>query len=161
MELAQDWKKIKDNFKRYGTSSLHYSMATIKPDGSPWVTPIGSLMLNKDCTATYFEIFTKAMPINLDTDQRVVVMGVNSGRWFWLKSIFLGRFRHPPAIRLIGKAGKRRRATDIEKERFAKLVKSVRFTAGYKKMWRRMEFVRDITFEDVVSVNIGGMYRDP
>lgn len=158
MELKKDWNQIRKNFGRYGASSFHFSMATSKPDGSPWVTPIGSLMLNKDRSGIYFEIFTRGMPRNLRTDSRIVVMGVHSGRWFWLKSVLLGRFDQPPAIRLVGRAGELRRATEREKNRFKKIFGPLRFTAGFKKMWRQIAYVRDITFEEAVAVNIGTMY---
>lgn len=160
MELQKDWKRIRKNFGRYGASSFHFSLATVKPDGSPWVTPIGSLMLNKDCTGTYFEIFTRGMPHNLKTNRRIVVMGVHSGRWFWLKSVLHGRFNQPPAIRLVGRTSELRRATEREKKRLKKIVAPLRYTAGYKKMWRHIEYVRDINFEEVVTVNIGTMYRE-
>ncbi|MEP1032526.1 pyridoxamine 5'-phosphate oxidase family protein [Ekhidna sp.] len=159
MELKQDWKKIRKCFKRYGASSFHFAMATVKPDGSPWVTPIGSLLLNKDCTATYFEIFTRGMPGNLETNNRIVVMGVNSNFWFWLKSVITGRFSQPPALRMVGTAHEARKATDEEKHRLRKYLAPFRRTSGYKKMWSRLEYVRDITFEEVVEVNLGAMTR--
>ena len=132
-------------------------MATVMPDGSPWVTPIGSLLLNDNCTGIYFEIFTRGMPANLNRHGKIVVMGVNSSLWYWTKSTVMGRFSTPPALRLIGTAAEVRRATTLEKKRIQRLLAPFKFTAGYRKMWSRMEFVRDIRFEQVVEVNLGAM----
>lgn len=157
MELQKDWKKIRKYFKKYNLSSMHCAMATVKPDGTPWVTPIGSLLLNHDCSGIYFELYTRGMPANLVDNPKIVVMGVNSSIWYWIKSLVLGKFSTPPALRLIGTAGEVRKATDQEKERIQKLLAPFKFTAGYRKMWSRLEFVRDIKFEQVAEVNLGAM----
>ncbi|WP_421765066.1 pyridoxamine 5'-phosphate oxidase family protein [Ekhidna sp.] len=157
MELRKDWKIIRKYFKQYNLSSMHCAMATVNPDGTPWVTPIGSLLLNNDCTGIYFEIFTRGMPKNLNNNRRIVVMGVNSSFIYWIKSVLFGKFSTPPALRLVGTAGQVRRATELEKRRIQKLLATFKRTAGYKKMWSRLEFVRDITFEKVIPVNLGDM----
>lgn len=157
MDVQQDWKMIRKYFKQYNLSSMHCSMATVNPDGSPWVTPIGSLLLNNDCSGIYFEIFTRGMPKNLNNNRKIVVMGVNSSFIYWFKSVILGKFSTPPALRLIGTTGQVRRATEQERKRIKKMLAPFRHTSGYKKMWSRLEFVRDITFEKVIDVNLGSM----
>jgi len=51
---------------------------------------------------------------NLDRDQRICVLAVTGGFWFWLKALFRGRFDAHPGLRLTGHAGARREATEEE-----------------------------------------------
>ncbi len=157
MDLEKDWNKIRRYFRQYRKSSFHFSISTISPDGNPWITPIGSLLLNHDGTGTFFEIFTNSMPTNLDKNQKVVIMGVNSGLWYWIRSTIAGRFKDPPALRLIGTAGKSRKATESEKKRLRRILSPFRMTKGYHKMWGNLDMVRDIKFQEVAEVNLGSM----
>ena len=157
MNLQQNWKQIRKHFNRSNQTSFHVSIATIKPDGTPWVTPIGSLMLNHDYTGIYFEMFPRTMPTNFKTNKKVVIMGVNSGLWFWLKSIVLGTFSSSPAIRLVGSVGELRKATPVEIARLYKRLGIFRGTRGFKLLWSSMTYVRDVYFEEAVAVNLGKM----
>ncbi len=157
--LMENWNMIRSHFKRALQRNTYVSIATIKPDGTPHVSPVGSFFLNKDYTGYYLEKFTTAIHKNSPLHPEVSVMGVDPGRWFWLKSLYKGRFDRYPAIRLYGVAGERRPATDEEKERFLKMVRPLKWTKGYPLLWEDMGTVRVIHFHDFEPARLGKMTR--
>ena len=114
MEIENDWDLVKSHFKKSFKSSFHFSVSSINPDGSPQITPIGSLILGKPGHAIYFEKFPCQLPRNLEINNAICILAVNSSKWFWLKSLLKGNFTHPPALRLHGKTGQLRKATETE-----------------------------------------------
>lgn len=157
MPLDQQWPRIRRVFSKAFNSSLHYAIATVAPDGTPHVTPIGSILLLEPGRAIYFEEFTTRMPAYFRENSRVCVLAVNSGRWFWLGALLRGRFRQPPAIRLLGSVGVRRQATAAEFARWRRRVRLLGFTRGYTLLWSRMCMVRELHFTEVDAVNLGAM----
>jgi len=142
-------------------TSFHYAVATINEDGSPHVAPIGSLRLNADKTGFFFQLFTQRTPTNLERDPRLTILAVNSGRMFWLRSLWRGRFLDVPGFRLTATAGDRRDPTEEEVLWWERRVKPARRLKGYAKLWGRGLLeqcgVRDITVERVMLLNMGGM----
>ena len=110
--------------------------------------------------AIYFEKFPRNLPSNLESNQEVCIMVVDSSRMYWLKSLLRGRFSKPPAVRLYGVVGDKRDATEAEVERWQRRVKSVGWTKGHAMIWREMSQVRDIRFTRWETVEIGKM-TDP
>ncbi len=159
MELEKDWNEIRKVFEEGLKTSHHYAVATVNPDGSPHVTPIGSLMLDDDCKGVYCEEFPKNMPRNLAHDQRVCVMALNNGLLFWLKSLFTGRFKKPVGVRLMGVAGKRREATPEESARWMKRVRPFRGLKGHDLLWKNLKHVREIHFDSCEPIRMGKMTR--
>ena len=159
MDVIENWQEIKKIFNDSFRSSFHFSIATINKDGSPHITPIGSLILGKAGSAIYFEKFTQKIPINGNENKKICVLAVNSGKLFWLKSLLFGGFSKPPAIRLYGKLGNRRKATEKEIKLWQKRVKSVSFTKGHKLMWVNMKTVRELSFDQVEPVQMGEITR--
>lgn len=157
MDIDTHWKDIKRIFNQSFTSSFHYSIASVDPQGFPHVTPIGSLMLGEPGKAIYFEEFTAQLPVNLDHNPQVCVLAVNSNRWFWLKSLFKGQFKQYPSIRLIGKAGVKRAATSSEIARWHRRIRVTRSTKGFNLLWKNMSQVRELEFNQVKPINIGAM----
>lgn len=155
--LKENWSMIRAHFRRVIRKSTFVSIGTVRPDGSPAISPVGSFFLNDDCTGFYLEKFTTAIQKNAPINPRVTIMGVDPGRMFWLKSIFKGRFDRTPAIRLYGIAGERRPATEKETQRFLRLVRPLKGTKGYKIMWEDMTMVRVIRFEDFEPARLGKM----
>ena len=143
----ENWKTICQNF-RYGfATNLHVSIATVDADGQPQVTPIGSFFLNRDgFSGFYFEIFTKNILKNATTNPKVCVMAVNSGRWYWLKSMVLGKFKTPPMTKIYGTLGERRPATPAEIERGNRRLGRMKILPGGKKLFGNMGLVRELTF---------------
>lgn len=159
MDPIDYWPQIRRVCNHALGSSLHYSMATINADGPPHVTPIGSLLLREPGRAIYFEKFTRHMLENLRHNNKICVLAVNSGLWFWLKSLFRGRFATPPALRLHGTVGAPRKATSEEIALWQRRVRRLRRTKGHALIWRDMCDVRDIHFTKVEGVHIGPMTR--
>ncbi len=88
MPLDEQWETAWALVNRSFRSSLHYAFASVNADGTPHVTPIGSLILREDePTGFYFELFTKQLPHNLDQQPRVCILAVNSSKWFWLRGV--------------------------------------------------------------------------
>ncbi len=75
----EQWDVIKKIFQDAFNSSFHYAIATVNIDGTPHVTPIGSLMLGEDRKGFYFEGYVSALSRNLQHNKRVCVLAVNSG----------------------------------------------------------------------------------
>ena len=159
MEIKQHWETICMIVNKALQNNRFCAIATLNPDGSPHVSPIGSLILDEAGKGFYFEEFPKNMRRNLDQDQRICVMAVNGGFWYWLKALFKGRFDAPCGVRLTGMAGTRRLATQEEVRRWQDRVKSVRSTKGYKLLWKDMCYVREVTFDAFEPVNLGLMGR--
>jgi hypothetical protein len=155
--METHWNLIRRVFGSAFASSFHYSIATVTPNGTPHVTPIGSVVLLEPGRGIYFEEFPGRMPSHFADNANICVMGVNSGRWFWLRSLLRGDFETPPAVRLYGVAGVRRKATEQEFARFTRRIRSVRFTRGHRMLWSKMSMVRELTFTDCDIVNLGPM----
>jgi hypothetical protein len=118
MDLRENWDQIKSTFDASLRSSLHCAVGTVGADGHPHVTPIGFVFLRDDCTAYYFEEYTKKIPRNLEHNPRVCLLLVNSKRGFWFMSLYRGGSRRLPASASWGSPAngvqrlrKRRRAT--------------------------------------------------
>ncbi len=109
--LRHHWPEIRRVVERAQRSSLHCALTTVAPDGSPHVTPVGTVFLRDDCTGWYYDAYTQALAHNLDANPQVCLMAVDAGRAFWLRSFLLGRFTSPPGLRLYGEVGPLRPAT--------------------------------------------------
>ncbi len=155
---SNTWKEVRSVFRQALGSSFHFALASVNEDGSPHLSPIGSLILRTNKPAGfYMEKFPVTLPKNLARDNRVCVMAVNTSRWFWLKSLFNGSFASCPAIRLVGTVGERRPATAKEIELWHRKVRKARGLKGHDLLWRSMSSARDIQFSACYPVNLGKM----
>ena len=157
---GETWRWVRRLWARAFSSSMHYAVATVDAEGGPHVSPIGSVMLTGLGRAIYFEEFTRQLPENLSGDNRVCILAVDSGKWFWLSALARGRFPTPPAVRLRGRVvGPRRPATEDERRRWQRRVRRLRWSRGHRLLWRRMGWVREIEFDEALPVGIGPMTR--
>lgn len=140
-------------------SSLHFSIASLNQDGTPHVSPIGSLLFLEPGKAIYFEILTQQLPMNLDAGSPVTILGVDSRRRLWLRALATGRFSTPPAIRMSGTAGPKREATPEEIRRFKRKLGPLKILKGYGMLWGGLRYVREINLTQIHPVNIGGTTR--
>lgn len=155
------WRAIRRVFAAAFSSSFHFAIATVGEGGEPWVTPIGSVVLTEPGRGFYFEEFPTRLPRNLRRDPRVAILGVNSGRLFWLRALFRGRFPAPPAVRLVGRVvGEPREATAEELALWHRRVRPLRRLRGYELLWGRLARVRDLEIEAAEPVAIGAMTAD-
>lgn len=155
MKITEDkWKEIVKYYDELKQSSMIGSVNSI---GQPNVTPIGSLILKDDYSGYYFDLFTKELSDNLDQNQNVCVLFVNSGKLFWLKSLYTNECKQPPGIKLIGSAGNRRKATAEEIAVLRKKIKPLKIFKGYHSIFGNLSYVRDIVFTDYFMINTGKM----
>ncbi len=151
------WQLLHQLFKKSFSTNFHYGIASINPDGSPHLTPIGSLFLRERPKAIFFEVFASRLPQNLEKDGRVCVLAVNSGKVFWLKSLLLGRFAGLPGVRLAGRAGVRRRASPEEVGIWRRRVRLFRPLKGYKLLWEEADWVRELSFDTIHPLQLDAM----
>ncbi len=160
MNIKTEWEKIRSHFNRSFSSNFHVSIASVDSENNPTVTPIGSLFLNNNQTGFYFEKYPSKLPDHAKTNKNICVLAVNSNSWFWIKSLFNGNFYRHPAIKLYGKLGEKREATEIELNRLMRRMKPTKGMRGHKYLWGDMNFVRDITFTKAEKINLGEMTKD-
>ncbi len=159
MDIITHWDTICDVFEKTLKTTGFCAMATVNPDGSPHVTPIGSLILHAPGQAYYFEKFPKGMRRNLDQNPQVCVLAAHGGFWSTMASLFRGRYTTAPGVRLLGMAGELRSATEAEERLWLERVKIFRRLKGYDLLWKDMTQVRDIRFDSFEPVRVGLMTR--
>ena len=160
MDIKINWKKIRLHFNKSFRANFYVSIASVDSENNPAVTPIGSLFLKNNQTGFYFEKYPSKLPIHAETNRNICVLAVNSNMWFWIKSLFKGKFKNYPAIKLYGELGQRREATEIEIRRLNKRMKTTKGMKGNKYLWGDMKFVRDITFTKAERINLGEMTEE-
>lgn len=160
MDIKNDWNKIRKHFNKSFSSNLHISIASVDSENNPTVTPIGSLFLNHNQTGFYFEKFPCKLPEHAKTNPKVCLLGVNSGRIFWIKALFHEKFSDYPAIKLYGELGERKKATKKEISRLNRRMKITNGLKGNTYLWKKMEFIREIRFNKAEKINLGKMTND-
>lgn len=160
MDILQHWATIRQTVNQTLKTTNFCALATVNPDGSPHVAPIGSLVLLEAGKGYYFEKFPKTTRANLEQDQRLCILAAPRGFWPFVKVLFQGRFAAAPGLRLMGRAGARREATAEETARWQEQVKPFRLfrnLKGYKLLWDDMRYVREITFDSFEPLHLGPM----
>lgn len=157
-----DWRQARQICASSFLSSLHFSISSINGDGTPHVTPIGSLRLLEPGTAIYFEIFTSRLSENLEQRRSLCILGVNSSKRFWVRSLWSGRFSERPGVRMVGVAGQRREATREEVAWWQRRVRFARRLRGYEMLWgtQQLRWIRELTIVEIVPVALGAMTAD-
>ncbi|SMD34876.1 hypothetical protein SAMN04488029_2227 [Reichenbachiella faecimaris] len=159
MNLTNDWSKIRKHFNQSFKTNLHVSIGSVDEENNPTVTPIGSLFLNDNQAGFYFEMFPTKLPKHARSNKNICVLGVNSSRWFWVKSLFKRRFDNYPAVKLYGQLGERRKATDKEIARLKRRMRSTKALKGHKYLWGHMDVVREVFFQKGESINLKEMTK--
>lgn len=157
MNIETDWNKIRKHFNKSFASNFYVSVASVDSENNPTVTPIGSLFLNDNQTGFYFEKFPSKLPKHAKSNPKVCVLGVNSGRVFWIKALFKEKFNDFPAMKLYGELGERRKATEKQIKRLNRRMKVTNGLKGNTYLWKTMEFVREIKFTKAEKINLGKM----
>ena len=158
----EKWEKIRrfwgDVSHATASPNLPYCVfATVNEDGSPRVAPYSSLILKEGSQGFYFDEFSRNLSHNLERDQRVCVLLLKNKKWFWIKTLLLGRFDHAPGIRLMGTVGKRREAAAQEIDAFKKPLSKLKIFKGYQPLWGVMKQGRDIQFHSFETIKCGSM----
>lgn len=148
MILEKDWKNIQRIFKLAQKASIHASIATVDQYGQPNITPIGTVFLNDNQTAYFFDTFTERLGENLSQNSKACIQAVNSGKLFWLSSLIQGNFSDYPGVRLYVEIGDLRPSTEQEKLAVKQRVKPLQWTKGSQLIWSEFTHVRDIKIND-------------
>ena len=156
-DLKAEWPRIVRHFEESIFTSRFYTFATVNPDGSAHATPIASLVLNDDCSGYFSDVFQGKMQQNIKSDQRVCVLAVRMGLWFWLKALIRGRYEDWPGIRLYGSMGEQRKARPGEIDRWRRRVNKFKGLKGYTLLWKHVDRVRDIRFTHCEPIRMGAM----
>ena len=157
MITQQQWNIIRRVVDKANKSCSHVSIATVNADGSPHVTPIGTLALHDDPSGYFFDELCTVSRTNLDRNPQLCILAVNAGMPFWIKSLVMGKFSTPTAVRLVGTVKPLREAAPEEIAAWRRHVAKARLTKGYEIMWSRMHLVRDVQFDSFEAVNCGKM----
>lgn len=157
MDIVTEWKTIQRHFALSFQSNFYVSVASVDENHQPTVTPIGSLFLRDDQTGFYFEKFPTKLPRHQPINPHICVLAVNSNTWFWLKSLFRGRFGTYPAIKLNGQLGERRCATPDEVEKLNRRMNATKGLKGNTYLWSDMPYVRDMVFTKAEKIHLGKM----
>ncbi|MEO9966072.1 MAG: hypothetical protein ABJF11_09805 [Reichenbachiella sp.] len=159
MDIHNDWSKIRRHFSLSFKNSLHVSIASVDTEQNPTVTPIGSFFLNDNLSGFYFEKYASKLPAHASTNSNICILGVNSNRWLWIKSLFKGRFDQYPAVKLYGQLGAKRKASDQEVLRLKRRMRTTKRLKGHKYLWGQMDNVREISFHKAECINLAEMTR--
>jgi hypothetical protein len=157
MDIKEYWQQIRQHFNRSFRTNFHVSIASVNENNHPTVTPIGSLFLNRDQTGFYFEKYPTKLPANAKINKNICVLAVNSSLFLWLRALLTGKFHKYPAIKLYGKLGSRRIASDCEISKLRKRMKATRGMKGNTYLWGDMRYVREITFSKAEKIDLGKM----
>lgn len=153
--LQSEWPRIRAVWR----STQFGAFASVAPDGSPQVTPIGSVFLHPSEPRGYFHpIFTARLPKSLKTSSRFELLFVDGRLQSWAPALIRGRFDDFVAVRLRGHAiGPRRASTDEEIARWDRRLRGVRWTRGYELLWKHAGLTQEIAFDEFVPVRFGKM----
>ncbi|OGB22417.1 MAG: pyridoxamine 5'-phosphate oxidase [Burkholderiales bacterium RIFCSPLOWO2_02_FULL_57_36] len=157
MEIGTHWAEIKRVVERGQASKLHCAIASVSPEGMPNVTPVGTVFLRNDQTGFYFDKYTSNLAKNIEANPQVCLMAVNANKFFWLRSLFIGRFASPPGVRLYGSVGPLRPATPEELQRIQARVGRMLWLKGGRLLWSGFTHVRDISFTSFRPVSYPAM----
>jgi len=160
MNLISEWTKIRKHFNTSFGSNFHVSIASVDAENNPTVTPIGTLFLNDNQTGFYFEKFPSKLPKHARNNRNICLLGVNSGLFFWLKSLFKEKFSEYPAIKLYGELGEKRKATSHQVKRLNRRMRMTKGLKGNSYLWKEMEFIREIKFTNAEKINLGKMTQE-
>jgi len=155
MDLKDNWQMIRSLLN----NSTNVVIASTNADGSPHVTPIGSLRLGEVGKGYFVEKFTRRLPENLDRDGRISIFATNLSTPGFFVGMLRGRFDRLPSLRLTGKVGPRRELTDSELDAFRKKVRIFRWTPGYALLWGQLKYARDVEITGVYPVYAGDMTK--
>ncbi len=153
MNIQENWPIIQKIFQ----GNLDLFIASTNIDGSPHITPIASIHLRDDCTGYYLEKFTVQLPRNIENNDRICIYAVKCNHMNWFKALASGRFSRPPAVRLYGRAGKRRPVTEHELARWHRQVRFFRWSKGYKILWAEFSHARELHFDGFAPVDFRQM----
>lgn len=155
MNSEYSWKDV----KRTVQGAKYCALATIAPDGTPQMTPIGCIHLTEEGRGFFIEEHPSLFPERLGDDGSLAIVAVGGAG-----SAAPGREKdaatRPHALRLVVKASRRRLATASEAGLWRRLTGPFRWLRGHTKLLRReLSYVRDFTVDAVSPVHLGAFSK--
>jgi len=158
IDIIEDWPDIRRVFNSAFSSSLHFAIASSDALGTPHVSPIGSVMLTSPGRGIFLQLYTTGLPRRLAERQELAILAVNSGKAFWFRSLFVGRFIAPPGLRLHARvSGPPRPPTEQEIARFRRRVRVFKRFRGYDLLWKDTGMARDFEVLSAEPIRLGRM----
>lgn len=72
--IEEHWSEIRRVVAQGQSSAVYCSVASINPDGTPNISPIGRVFLSENMTGYYFDPYTSALSRNLDINPNICAM---------------------------------------------------------------------------------------
>ena len=100
-------------------------------------------ILKNDQTDFSIDTYSESFKENIPNNSKACLQAVNSKRFFWLKSMILGKFSDFPGVRLNIEIGELRIATAEELAMIEQRIKPLSWTKGSQLIWSSFTHVRD------------------
>jgi hypothetical protein len=145
LDIVTDWKEICNYVDRATKAGIYVGIASVDAAGEPSITPIGSLVLNDDCTGFFLEKFPRRIGKNAEKNTHFCILAENLGKLFLFKAVLTGKFKYL-GIKLYGNFGEKTPATEREialikkKLPFSKLKRFSHLLFDGTPMIRRLQF---------------------
>lgn len=153
--MSIEWSEVRSHFRKCQVLNLQHAIASVDDRGRPKITPIGTIFLNSDQTGFFFEEYASSLAKYKEINPNIALLAVNTGKLYWLKSLFFGRFKGTPAIKVYGRLGERRKATADELKRLDRRLGFGKRLKGYDLLWQDMTMVRELIFDEFEIVQFG------
>jgi hypothetical protein len=161
MDLDTHWPQIRRTVMAAQRSALHCAIATVTPQNTPHLVPIGTVFLHADRPGGYmFDHYANNMAKNLAGNPNICLLAVNASRLMWLASFLRGRFVSPPGLRLYGTAGALRLASAAERAAVDRRTGLMRLLPGGRAIWNDFSHVRDLHFTRFAPIMYPAMMED-
>lgn len=152
-EVRQHWRTARELMARCPALAV----ASTSPDGTPNVTPVGSMSFDSQGRGVCLDINFDQLARNVEHNPVVSLLGLRMSPGLWLKAMLNGRFPSPPAVRVTAEMGPRRPATAAEQQRWRRRVKRFKWFRGHDLLWGKLDHARDVTAQRIVPVRMGAM----
>lgn len=140
---SPNWQQIIKTISTAQRASMHCSIATVDQLGQPNITPIGTVFLKNNQTGFFFDTYSESFKENIPNNSKACLQAVNIKRFFWLKSMILGKFSDFPGVRLNIEISELRIATAEELAMIEQRIKPLSWTKGSQLIWSSFTHVRD------------------
>ena len=129
------------------------------PEVIPSITPIGTIFLDQhSSTGFFFDRYSTTFSENLQHQPNACIQAVNSSKLFWLSSMFKGKFKHYPGIRLYAEIGPLGQATTEEIQKVDARISALKWTKGSRLIWSSFHHVRDIKINNYRWIECPNMH---
>jgi len=156
MDVLDHWDAIRH---RVNNKTRQCFIASVDPEGTPRVTPIGSLFLTEPGQGFYFEKYAATLPKHVAANPNICVLAMQLTMFSFLAGMARGRLADVPGLRLRAEVGQLREATAEEARLFANKTRIFRFFKGHDLLWSGMTRVRELEIDEADVVTMGPMTR--